>query len=216
MTTPRIKICGLTRHEDVDMLNAVLPDFAGFVFAQSKRQIDLQHAAELISRLDQRIQPVGVFVDAKLMEMVHIANAAGLRVIQLHGNEPPALLEQLRQALPLTALWKAHRITGTESDSSFMEHYNADAHLVDTLLKESHGGGGKCFNWEAAHYLQAIEVPMFLAGGLSPANVQEAIHKFHPYGVDLSSGVETLGVKDFEKIKAFVKNVRQPLTTSPL
>ena len=178
----KIKICGLTREEDIRIVNDVRPDYVGFVFAGNKRKVDEAQAARLRQLLDENIPAVGVFVDAPIEQIYRLVKAKTVQLVQLHGNEDEDYI---------TAL-KADIEKARESSVSWV------------LLDNGKGGTGERFPWEL---IPSLQRPFFLAGGLSPENVREAA-TYRPYALDVSSGVETNGKKDKEKIKRFVTYVR--------
>lgn len=208
-----IKICGLRRKEDISYVNRFLPEYAGFVFAPGRRQVTCDQVKEMALALHPRIQKAGIFVNEDPDKILQAVRECCLDVLQLHGDETPAYIRALRLRLKdaqsdylRVKLWKAIRV----KDASFLaqlDEYPVDAFVLDAYAEESYGGMGKAFDWDLA-VLAAERVPVILAGGLSPENVPLAIRKVHPMGVDVSSGVETEGWKDPEKIQAFIQAVR--------
>lgn len=201
---PRIKICGLRRLEDVRAVNEVLPEYAGFVFAESRRRVTPEEAAVLIRAMDARILPVGVFVDASPEEVARVAREAGLEAVQLHGAEGAEEIRTIRALAPSLAVWKAVRVKAAP-DSEQLRALGADLLLLDAWHPTEAGGAGVPFEWALA---EGVGMDYLLAGGLTPENVRDAVVRLAPYGVDVSSGVETEGWKDAEKIRAFVRAVR--------
>lgn len=197
----KVKICGLTCQEEIEMLNELKPDFAGFVFAQSKRRLKVDEAEKLCALLDPAIQKVGVFVNETRCNVMHIKDACGLDILQLHGDESPdaCIFEGC-------AVWKALRVKDTYA-LQVMKEYKADAFLLDAWSNDSYGGTGKTFDW-ALVKAAGETAPVVMAGGLNAHNVREAIKTVHPYAVDTSSGVESGGKKDFDKIKKFIAEAR--------
>lgn len=196
----KIKLCGLSRPCDIQLANQLLPDYIGFVFAaKSKRHVTQAQAASLKHMLHPAIQAVGVFVREEPETVAALLNSGIIDVAQLHGGEDEAYIRQLRQ-LTAKPLIKAFRV---EQASDLELAQNSTADLV--LLDSGEGGTGKTFNWAL---LSQMQRPYFLAGGLHPDNVQEAIRCLAPYGVDVSSGIETDGRKDAAKMKQFVSAVR--------
>lgn len=196
----KIKICGLTRECDIEFANKLLPDYIGFVFFEgSKRYIPLTAAAELKKKLDKRIKAVGVFVDAPLDSVIEIASKDIIDAIQLHGSEDNKYINKLKGLFDKPII-KAFKVT-SKKDISFA--IDSDAHMI--LLDNGAGGTGETFDWS---YISAIDRPFILAGGLSPENVSPAVRKYKPFAVDASSGVETEGVKDFDKMKKFIYLIR--------
>jgi len=217
----KIKMCGLRKPEDIEAVNEWKPDYVGFVFApKSKRYVTEEQAAELKDHLDPQIQAVGVFVDEAPERVAMLLNEGVIDLAQLHGSEDEEYLARLRK-LTEKPIIQAFRIRTKED----VEH--AMQSSADEILLDSGAGTGSTFNWgvlrtdragsqamdgeqnwekslyagEARHY--------FLAGGLNPQNVADAIRQLHPYAVDVSSGIETDGSKDREKIAAFVTAVRK-------
>lgn len=197
----QIKICGLFRGEDIDYVNEADPDYIGFIlnFPKSRRNILPEQAAELRSRLSPDIKAVGVFVDQAIETVAEAATIIGLDVIQLHGHEDNAYIASLREQLDLP-IWKAFKIQ-TAADL-----IAAEASAADNILLDNGYGTGMAFDWSLAGELSR---PFLLAGGLTPENIPNAIHTLHPMLVDISSGVETNGVKDREKIIAAVHAARR-------
>ena len=196
----RIKLCGMTRPEDIVAVNETRPEYIGFVFWEpSKRYISKQAAAELKKMLSPDIMAVGVFVNEAVEKAAEIAEAGVVDLIQLHGDEDDAYISRLR-ALTGKPLIQAIRITGPADIEK------AERSTADHILLDSGKGGGRTIDWELA---AKISRPYFLAGGLNLENVSAAIEKLHPYAVDVSSGIESGGHKDAVKMKEFVKAVRE-------
>lgn len=200
----KIKICGLTRKEDIDYVNALRPDYIGLVFAKwSKRAVTPAQAARLKALLDPAIQVVGVFVDEDFEQIRMLAENHIIDLVQLHGREDTAYVDRLKQTIDKPII-QAFPIE-TELDL-----VRANASLADlVLLDHGKGGSGQRFDWSLT---RGMNRPFMLAGGLSPQNVGRAIEACRPYAVDASSGVETDGVKDYDKIKALIDTVRAPRT----
>ena len=197
----RVKICGLRRIEDIEAVNHALPDYIGFVFAKSKRRVDIETAAMLKKKLDLRIKAVGVFVNEDISIISQIVQNGIIDWIQLHGDEDDVYIERLKGSCNCPVI----KTVGV-SDTLPVLPKAADYLLFDTLSAQR-GGVGKAFNW---HVLKEYHnMPYFLAGGLSIKNVSDAIQLLSPYCVDVSSGVETDGVKDSAKISEFVKIARR-------
>lgn len=195
-----IKICGLRREEDIDYVNELLPEYAGFVFCRSKRKVDPLSAKNLIERLDPSIKRVGVFLDQGISEVKDIADFCGLDLLQFHGSESPEYCDGFSQIV-----WKAFSIIN-ESSFENIANYNVRGFLLDSFTK-AQGGSGKKFNWDL---LEGREIPgkFILAGGIHSGNVEEAILRISPDILDVSSGVETDGKKDYYKIKELIGKVR--------
>ena len=196
----KIKLCGLSRPCDIQTANELRPEYIGFVFApKSKRYIDPQKAARLKELLSSDIRAVGVFVDEAPDTVAALLNNGIIDIAQLHGSEDEAYIQRLRQ-LTDQPIIKAFQIK-SRHDLAEAEACNADHILLD-----SGAGTGNVFDWSV---LQDVKRPYFLAGGLSPDNVGDAIGLLHPYAVDVSSGIETDGRKDEEKAAAFIAAVRK-------
>ncbi|MDR1630573.1 MAG: phosphoribosylanthranilate isomerase [Oscillospiraceae bacterium] len=200
MNTPKIKICGLFRQEDAFAVNQAKPDYAGFVFFEkSRRNVSCEQAKTLRGAIDKRIASVGVFVNAPREQIANLYHQNIISTVQLHGSEDEAYIAELRKTLPGVSIWKAFRIRTKE------DLLAAAQSMADEVLLDNGYGTGKCFDWSL---IQTIARPFILAGGLTPENLHEAIARFHPSAVDISSGVETNGCKDAEKILAAVRAVR--------
>lgn len=203
----KIKICGLTRPQDVEAVNAARPDYIGFVFAESRRRLTPQQALSLKRQLDPEIQSVGVFVNASLETVLDITSQGILDIVQLHGDEPSAFVERVRRKTGCPVV-KAFRIRGEESLAALKAYDQADYLLLDAYNKNVYGGTGRAFNWELLDENRSKK-PFFLAGGLKIENIEKAIRTVRPYGVDISSGVETNGCKDPGKIEEIIKRIRR-------
>ncbi|MGD9475076.1 MAG: phosphoribosylanthranilate isomerase [Eubacteriaceae bacterium] len=205
MKQTKIKICGLSRMQDIEAVNHYLPDYIGFVFAKSKRQIDLKTANDLKQSLNSQIQSVGVFVNHPIDEISEIVESGVIDLIQLHGDEDAKYIKNLREKLSSreTMIIKAVRV---KSKFDFEKNEMIDYYLYDSFDKNIYGGGGQTFDW---NLLKEIKGPFFLAGGIQLSNVELAINQLNPYCIDLSSGVESNGFKDPEKIKKIIEKVRR-------
>lgn len=197
----KIKLCGLTRPCDIEAVNELQPDYVGFVFAKkSRRYVSPEKAEELKAMLAPGIQAVGVFVNEEPEQIVSLLEAGIIDVAQLHGQEDEREIRRLRE-LTDHPLIQAFRID-TEQDVE-----RANASTADYVLLDSGAGGtGTVFDWDL---LQAIRRPYFLAGGLDTENLGTVKAKLNPYGIDVSSGIETDGYKDKEKMTAFVAAARK-------
>lgn len=197
----KIKLCGLTRPCDIEAVNELQPDYIGFVFAKkSRRYVSPEKAEELKAMLAPGIQAVGVFVNEELEQIAALFEAGTIDVAQLHGQESETEIRRLRE-LTNHPMIQAFRID-TEQDVE-----RANASTADYVLLDSGAGGtGTVFDWDL---LQAIRRPYFLAGGLDTENIGTVKAKLNPYGVDVSSGIETGGYKDKEKMTAFVAAARK-------
>ena len=200
MSYTRVKICGLQRPEDVDYVNEVRPDFAGFIFDPSRRRyIEPKAAVSLRFRLADTIRAVGVFVNADPDHILAVSKLVQLDAIQLHGNENENFICQLKERTLLTII-KAIRVE-TKEDIHKAESSPADLIILDN----GRGGTGTIFNWALASDLSRN---FLLAGGISPENAADAIRICHPWGLDASSSLETNGYKDQTKIRTFMQSVR--------
>jgi phosphoribosylanthranilate isomerase len=204
-----VKICGITSPEDARLASEAGADAIGFVFwLMSPRKVDPQRAATVARGLPDHVLRVGVFVDAPVDEMARVADAVGLDLLQLHGNEPPEALA----GLPRPAL-KAVRVgKGFAAEAATRYAAHAAGLVVDTRLAgdtSMPGGTGVPFDWSLVEGLAGRVPFLMLAGGLTPSNVGEAIRSVRPHAVDVSSGVEALpGRKDPEKVRAFMAAAR--------
>ena len=201
----KVKMCGMKREEDIAYANEVRPDAIGYIFfSKSKRYVTGEQAKELDQKLDQNILSVGVFVNETLDKVVEIAKKVPLDVIQLHGDEDKDYIEQLKQKTD-RQIWKAVRVKET-NDIKQAEDLSVDKLLLDTFTEEKdmYGGTGKVMNYELIPK-EGISKPFFIAGGLHNKNIKEIIEKVHPYGIDISSGIETDGHKDLTKMKEIME-----------
>ena len=232
--TTRVKLCGMSREEDVDAVMAARPDLCGFIvdFPKSHRNVSPERVAELTARMDAAeaaaveeaadmaateaataaepdaaltapartpVWRVGVFVDEPVAELVRIVRASGLDLAQLHGHEDAAYIEAVRELAPELGLIQAFKVR-TPTDVE-----RACASPADLVLLDNGQGTGEAFDWSLC---ARATRPFMLAGGLAPGNVAEAIQQVRPWGVDMSSGIETGRVKDPAKIQAAVAAVR--------
>lgn len=196
----KIKLCGLTRLLDIEAANELKPEYIGFVFAKkSRRYVSPQKAVGLKRALDSEIRAVGVFVNETAQNVAELLNGGVIDMAQLHGSEDGEYIRKLR-SLTDRPLMQAFRVK-TESDAEAARESQADYVLLD-----SGAGTGEAFDWQL---IQNFRRPYFLAGGLEPGNVGEAIRRLSPYGVDVSSGIETDGVKDKRRMAAFIAAVRK-------
>ena len=208
---PKVKMCGISKVETIPAVVEAKPDYMGLVFAPSKRQVTVEQAKKLVEALHNQckeqnntasIKTVGVFVNETLDNLVTIANKANLDAVQLHGDEDEAFIQSLKERTNVE-VWKAIQIR-TAADTEKWIDSSADMLLFDAYHKDERGGTGEVFDWSS---LDAFERPFMLAGGIDSTNVARAIRTVRPYGIDISSGIETNGVKDDEKITAFTKIV---------
>lgn len=217
--TPKVKMCGISNVETIPAIVDAKPDYMGLVFAPSKRQVTVDQAKILVEELhrgyakkygsdtehdkNDTIKTVGVFVNETVDNLVTIANEANLDAVQLHGDEDEAFIQSLKERTNVE-VWKAIQIR-TAADTEKWIDSSADMLLFDAYHKAERGGTGEVFDWSC---LDEFERPFMLAGGIDSTNVARAIRTVRPYGIDISSGIETDGVKDDEKIKAFTNIVR--------
>jgi phosphoribosylanthranilate isomerase len=207
----RIKICGLFRIEDIRYANDVRPDYIGFVFAKSRRRVSAEQARKLREHLDAGITPVGVFVDSGVAEIAALVNGRVIDMVQLHGSETAAYITRLREVCD-AGIIKAVRIGDGIDGAQLPEHaaLQKENYGADYLLLDSGAGSGKMFDWQMAARIAAghgFAGSFFLAGGINPGNIREAV-ALCPFAVDVSSGAETNGTKDREKMTALVAACR--------
>ena len=200
----KIKLCGMRRPEDILAVNQAKPDYIGFICSRRFwRHISLEEAAVLKRMLDPGIQAVGVFVDEPYEEIAGWLKKGVIDLVQLHGEEDEYYIRQLRKVMlfqeTLVPVIQAFRVK-TEKDLLRAGHS-----IADYILLDSGAGSGVTFDWSL---LESMKRPYFLAGGLGPDNVAEAIRRFHPYAVDMSSSLETERKKDPEKIRRAVREAR--------
>lgn len=195
----KIKICGIKRECDIDYINEAMPDYIGFVFAKSKRQVSHETAARLCAKLDKSITPIGVFVNAPMEEIISLYNGGIIHMAQLHGQESSTYIQELRSKTDCPLI-KALKID-ENFDSSILPTLDVNYFLFDNGA----GGTGKTFDWSL---IPQTEKPFFLAGGLNTQNIEAAV-AYNPFALDLSSGVEVDGFKDREKILEIVSKIRK-------
>jgi len=200
----RIKICGLMRDEDIHAVNGALPDYIGFVFAKSRRQVDGERAKAMKALLNPSIKAVGVFVNEEMDRIIQLCESGAIDLIQLHGDENGDYIKALKYRVP-NRIIKAVRVRSPEDIKRAME-FSCDYLLLDTWHEQHYGGTGNIFDWSLVP--KTIK-PFFLAGGINSANIAQAIEKLSPYAVDVSSGVETDGYKDPAKIMEIVSKTRR-------
>lgn len=200
----KIKICGIRRPEDVEIVNEFLPDYIGFILVPaSKRYVSPEKIVELKKNLDPRIKTVGVVVNESVEKLREIKNICGLDVIQLHGEESPGFCKELGGRI-----WKAIRVKD-EDCVDVLEQYAeyTELLLLDTYVEGTHGGTGQAFDWDLIDFLSA-DYNIGLAGGITRENAALAKKKVEPELIDVASGSETDGVKDREKIKDIIQIIR--------
>ncbi len=197
----KIKLCGLKSLDDIEIINKYNPEYIGFVFyKKSKRYIDYKTAKILKNALNKNILAVGVFVNEDINTVVKLLNQNIIDIAQLHGNESENYIKTLKKLTNKTII-KAFKVENT-LDIKKAKQSQADFVLLDSGT----GGTGQTFNWSL---IKNFERPYFLAGGLNNKNIKTALNILSPYALDVSSGIETSGKKDPEKIKAFIQTVRQ-------
>ncbi len=217
--TPKVKMCGISKVETIPAVVEAKPNYMGLVFAPSKRQVTVDQAKTLVEELhkgcakkygsdtepdkNDTIKTVGVFVNETVDNLVTIANEANLDAVQLHGDEDETFIQSLKECTNVE-VWKAVQIRSAADVEEWIDS-SADMILFDAYHKDERGGTGEVFDWSS---LDEFERPFMLAGGIDSTNVARAIRTVRPYGIDTSSGIETNGVKDDEKITAFTKIVK--------
>ncbi|NLT57918.1 MAG: phosphoribosylanthranilate isomerase [Clostridiales bacterium] len=202
MSGAKIKICGLFRPCDAQSVNDAMPDYAGFVFDdRSRRYVAPQQAHRLREAICPGIVTVGVFVDAPQERIAALYRAQVIGVVQLHGGEGDGDIARLREALCGVEIWQAYKIR------SAADRRAAEQSTADRVLLDSGSGSGRRFDWSL---IEGFARPFVLAGGLTPETIPEAIARLHPDVVDISSGVESGGVKDPGKMLSAVAAARGP------
>lgn len=217
----KIKICGITCEKEIEYLNTLKPDYIGFVFAKSKRQISKMKAKNLIEKLDDEIKCVGVFKDNSIDEITDILKSVKLDIIQLHGNEGFEFVNKLRKCTYSTPeIWKALSISNETLLTDYISCYlgiNKSTLIDNILIDGSNPGSGKTYSLLPLKKLLKnynCKFNFILAGGITPENVLEKIEEITPWGVDVSSGVEEMNdnnirMKSFEKMKKLIQNIRE-------
>ena len=198
----KVKICGLTRQEDIEAVNRFLPDYIGFVLAPSRRQVTPEQAAYLGGMLRRDICPVGVFVNGSEAVICRLAEEGVIRMVQLHGQETPEQVLRLKERIPVPLIKAIRMEPGHRLDE--WQQSEADYLLFDAGA----GGTGTMFDHRLLEQMEQLTKPWFLAGGMNPDNAREAVRRFTPFGIDVSSGVETDGKKDNRKIERMIRSVR--------
>ena len=223
--TPKVKMCGISKVETIPAVVDAKPDYMGLVFTPSKRQVTVDQAKTLVEELHKQyanrynrdaeqysnqtlihqesIKTVGVFVNETVESLLKIAKEVKLDVIQLHGDEDESFIQTLKEQSNVE-VWKAVQVRSAADAEAWIDS-SADMLLFDAYHKDERGGMGEVFDWSC---LDEFERPFMLAGGIDSTNVARAIRTVRPYGIDISSGIETEGVKDDEKIKSFTNIVR--------
>ena len=195
-----IKFCGLTRPCDIEAANEIKPDYVGFVFApNSKRRVSYKQAVDLKNLLNKDIKAVGVFLNEDIDQVISLLNLGIIDAAQLHGDESPEYIEriQVETGKPVIKAFRIH----SETDVAAAEQTKADYIILDAGT-----GEGKTFDWAL---VEDFKKPYFLAGGLTPDNVTDAMRRLHPFALDVSTGIETDGLKDKQKMAAFAAAARK-------
>ena len=214
----KVKFCGISQEDTVPVLLETQPDYVGFIFAPSKRQVTVEQAKSITRSLQDSVHTtsgnkccsrVGVFVNETIPTIVEITKAVPLSVVQLHGDETVTYIETLRiqlqeEQLEFIEIWKAIQVQGKE-DILPWKQAPIDGLVVDAYSKEERGGTGKTIDWSL---LDDVQVPYYLAGGIGLHNVARAIRRLQPYGLDMSSSLETNGQKDVKKIKSMAQIIK--------
>ena len=201
MNMPKIKICGLSRPEDITNINEVKPDYCGFIIdvPKSWRNVSISKVRELVQNLESQICPVGVFVNKDCGEVAQLLNEGTIQIAQLHGQEDEAYIRRIQKNT-------GHQVIKVFSVKTAQDIENALKSPADYILLDQGGGGtGQTFDWSL---IPEIDRPFFLAGGLGADNLETAVRTIHPYAVDLSSSVETDGMKDRDKISTGAYKIR--------
>jgi len=202
-----VKICGMTNAEDARVAVEAGADAIGLIFVpETPRFVEFEVARAMAATVPAHVKRVGVFVDMSVEEMNRVAGEVPLDLVQLHSDMP---VESARRIdVPFI---KVTRVRGA-IDVDRLKTYKAAAYLLDTYVEGAHGGTGKAFDWGLALPVVEAGLPVLLSGGLTPENVAEAVRRVRPYGVDVASGVEARpGVKDHDKVRAFIANAREAL-----
>lgn len=216
-----VKICGLKDTATITKMNGLPVQYVGLVFAASKRQVSPLLGVELVQAIHQLdngsssiVEAVAVCVNMPMQELVDLVQLTALDIVQLHGHEDYAYITELREALPTKKVWKALSVKELSKLPEQIESLKTYIDLLDAIVIDAPGGGtGSVFNWEAIRSFQEVckqqQCKLFVAGGLHEENVEQLLSTYEIDGVDVSSGVETNGVKDNDKIQRFVRKVRK-------
>lgn len=202
-----VKFCGMRRRQDIEYANECRPDYIGFILSDGfRRSVDLGTFCELNTYLDENIKRVGVFVNEPIENILYRAYTESLDVIQLHGSENEDYIKALRKGFS-GEIWKAV-CAGSSEDIEYYNWKNIDKLLIDSFSKDGAGGTGKRIDTEIVKGAK-IEKPFFIAGGITAENIIEIARDTKPYGVDISSGIETDGFKDLQKMKKIMEILRK-------
>lgn len=210
----KIKICGISRIGDIQIINQVLPDYIGFVFAKSKRKVSLEEAADLKKLLNPSITAVGVFVNEDMDKIIQLCNLNIIDAVQLHGDEDKAYILALKKIIKVPII-KAVRVR-TNQDILEAENLICDYLLLDSYKENEYGGTGSIFDWSLIPKKHNRKKPIFLAGGINKTNLTDALLSVKPYCIDISSGVETDEKKDPVKIKDIICSLRNTKSENAL
>jgi phosphoribosylanthranilate isomerase len=205
----RVKICGITDAADVGAIAEAGADLIGVVFAPSPRQVTPEKAREIAAAAKEHHLPVvGVFVNKPPAEVNTMVSTCGLDWVQFSGHEDADCYRQMRlpfiKAIHIAPDWDEERLLAHLESHQMQLRHSSPVYLLDTQVEQKYGGTGQSFNWEMARQA-AARYPVIIAGGLDPENVGKVVAELNPWGVDVSSGVESDGVKDMAKIRAFIK-----------
>ena len=206
----KVKLCGMMRDCDIDYANEAMPDYVGFIFADTRRRISREQARSFRGQLKKEITAVGVFVDESPEFVAGYLNDGIIEIAQLHGTEDEFYIERLRALAPGAKIIKAARVKSTE-DIRKVANLSADYLLLDAMSAVAPGGTGSRFDWsliDEAKASKLLDKPWFLAGGIRADNIPQAVLQ-EPYGLDISSGIETDGAKDREKMIEVVRSIRR-------
>jgi phosphoribosylanthranilate isomerase len=201
----KIKICGLFRDEDIDYVNEARPDYAGFVFTRSKRQVSAPLAQYLRFRLAEGIVPVGVFINAPVSMIASLYSNGTISIAQIHGDEDESYIAHLKKICSADKTQTQFKVIKVIKGEALLK--NIPVTSADYYLVDSGAGSGKTFNWELLN-TKKIDKPWFLAGGINLKNIKQAM-ALNPFAIDISSGAETDGIKDREKILQLISAVRK-------
>ncbi len=210
----KIKICGITCAQDATWAANLGADFIGLNFYKdSPRKVSPQNAIEILKEIPPFVSSVAVFVNEDSKNIIKLIKKINVALIQLHGEETVEYCQQLKEAVPGIKIIKAFRIkdeTILETMKQYLEI--ADYFLLDAFVEDMAGGTGATFNWELAIKAKEFGKPIFLAGGLTPENIQEAGDKVKPFAVDVASGVERSPKrKDYDKMKEFITKAKSAI-----
>ncbi len=203
MGKTKIKICGLRTLDNIRAVNEAEPDYVGFVFAESRRKISDITAGDLRRELAPGIIPVGVFVNEDIERIAGLCRNRIIDMIQLHGDEDENYISRLRRLVPNPVI-RAVRVRSTEEILQY-EAMGSNYLLLDAYREKEYGGSGVRFDWSL---IPGLKKPFFLAGGINAENAAEAVDRYHPYGIDVSSGVEIGGSIDPGKVRELVHIIR--------